>query len=230
MAHTRGLVSTTQALRQIFLVPQTTPRVQFFRYCRIGTLPLPRLLHSNRRFRQHPRPPTNNEQIIDEAIEASYVQVVNDEGRLDPPERLQSVLRSLKRPDSFLLQVSPGTRDQPPVCKIMDRVALQEHERAQAKAARTAKTSLKQMELNWAIDAHDLSHRLKQLTTFIEKGRTVELILTRKMGKRRPTLEEVKGLMDKVLQAVKDANAIQVSPMKGEPGKHLVLAVKKKDS
>jgi translation initiation factor IF-3 len=112
----------------------------------------------------------------------------------------------------------------------VNRAALRESERAYAKAARAAKVSVKQMELNWAIDNNDLTHRLKQITAFLEKGCKVEIILLRKKGKRPPTVEEVKSVMDKVLQAVKDADAVQTKAMEGEPGRRLMLTVKKSEA
>ncbi|KKK14169.1 hypothetical protein P175DRAFT_0499243 [Aspergillus ochraceoroseus IBT 24754] len=231
MTHMRGLISTTQALRRIFLVPQSISRVPFARYSPKQSPLQNRLLHStSSRLRPYAKPAETPGQARDEDIRAEYVQIVNENNSLDPPMRLSHALRSFDRTENFLLQVSPGTRDQPAVCKIVNRLAMREHERAKAKAAHTAKMAVKQIELNWAIDPHDLSHRLKQLTTFLDKGRKVEIILTRKKGKRAPTIEEVKNVMDKVLQVTKDANAMQVKPMEGEPGKHVILFVKKRDS
>lgn len=105
-----------------------------------------------------------------------------------------------------------------------------EAERARAKAAHALKASTKQVELNWAIDAHDLSHRLKQLSKFLGKGRKVEIILTRKQGKRPPTAQEVKHVMDSVLETVREADSLQVRPMEGEPGRHVTLVAKKRDT
>ncbi|KAL4782021.1 translation initiation factor IF-3, C-terminal domain-containing protein [Aspergillus varians] len=228
MKHMRGLVSISQALRQTFLVPQTLPRPQFFRCPPVQPSSQIRLRHWNPR-NGPPNQAAKPEELKDEAIRADYIQIVNEDNKLDPPVRLTSVLSSIERPAHFVLQVAPGARDKPPICKIVNRRELRERERALTKAAQASKTSVKQIELNWAIDPHDLSHRLKQMTNFLEKGRQVEIILTRKKHKRTPTPEEVKNVMEKVLQAVKDAGAVQISPMEGEPGKRVMLTVKKKD-
>ncbi|KAI9369270.1 translation initiation factor IF-3, C-terminal domain-containing protein [Aspergillus egyptiacus] len=231
MKHVRGLVSTTQALRHVFLVPQTIPRTQPFYSRTIRQWPQLRFLYSTgSRARSIAQAPAKNQQIVNENISADYVQVVGEDNKLGPPEKLSRVLRSFDRSENFLLQVSPGTDDRPPVCKIINRFAAREQERLQAKAAHAAKTSTKQIELNWAIDPHDLAHRLKQLTNFLDKGRKVEIVLTRKKHKRAPTVEEIKNVMDKVLQTTKDANAMQIKPMEGVPGKQVVLVVKKKDT
>ncbi|KAL4873688.1 hypothetical protein BDV12DRAFT_159421 [Aspergillus spectabilis] len=223
MKHIRGLLTPTQALRQIFLVPQTLPRTQPFRY-------VPAQPSSQIRLASWGASRRQQDQITDKDIRAEYVQIVNAENKLDPPVRLRDALNSINRPDQFLLQVSPGSLDTPAICRVMNSTVVRQHTEQKVKAARAAKASLKTLELNWAIDPHDLSHRLKQLLNFMEKGRTVEIILKRKKGKRAPTVEEVKALMDKVLQVVRDADAIQVDPMEGVPGKQVTLVVKKKDA
>ncbi|KAL2828433.1 hypothetical protein BDW59DRAFT_143105 [Aspergillus cavernicola] len=232
MKHIRGLLSTTQALRQIFLGPQAIPRAQCFRYSPTQTSSQLRLLHSHRRSIPSPTPAVKPEQLVNEAIAAEYVQVVDENNKLGPPEKLRHVLRFLNRSEDFLLQVSPGSPERPPVCKIINHAAFREQERAQATQAKVAraKIALKQIELNWAIDPHDLSHRLRKLTDFLEKGRKVEIVLVRKKRKRAPTVEEIKNVMTTVLQVTKDANATQIKPMEGEPGKHVVLVVQKKDA
>ncbi|EAL90546.1 putative translation initiation factor IF3 [Aspergillus fumigatus Af293] len=227
MKHIRGLISITQALRLTFLPPFQTTHVQFLRYNNALRGTQLRFLQSSRRLpSQQPR----QTQIRDEDIRSEYIQIVNENGDLEPAMKLRDVLRSFDRSENFLVQVSPALPGRPPICKIMNKMAMREHERAKAKAAHATKTAVKQIELNWAIDSHDLAHRLKQLTNFLEKGRRVEIILTRKKGKRAPTVEEIKNVMDSVLQATKEANAMQIKPMEGEPGKHVTLYVKKKDA
>ncbi|KAE8352328.1 hypothetical protein BDV28DRAFT_135289 [Aspergillus coremiiformis] len=230
MKHIRGFISTTQALRRIFLAPIESPRPQFLRSTFLPTFAQVRLLSNRPQLKQDDQLQAKAKLVKDEEIQSEFVQLVNEDGRLDPPVRLRNALLTIERPHNFILQVSPGVSDQLPICKVVNRQEMREHERAKAKAAHAAKTSTKQIELNWAIDAHDLSHRLKQLTAFLNKGRKVEIVLTKKKRKRAPTVEEVKHLMDSIFQTTKKANAMLVKPMEGEPGKHLVLIVKKKDT
>ncbi|RHZ64270.1 putative translation initiation factor IF3 [Aspergillus thermomutatus] len=227
MKHTRGLTSITQALRHTFLSPFQTTHVQSLRYNPALRGTQSRLFQSSRHL---PAQQSKQRHIKDEDIRSEYIQIVNEQGDLEPAMRLREVLRSFDRSQSFLIQVSPALPDRPPICKIVNKIALREHERAKAKAAHATKTAVKQIELNWAIDSHDLAHRLKQLTNFLDKGRRVEIVLTRKKGKRAPSVEEIKNVMDSVLQATKEADAMQIKPMEGEPGKHVTLFVKKKDN
>ncbi|RDW76618.1 putative translation initiation factor IF3 [Aspergillus mulundensis] len=224
MKHIRGLVSTTQALRQTFLLPQASPRPQFLRYTPVHPPSQIRFRSAIPRTKQQ-----TTAEVKDEDIPSDYVQIVGEDNKLKEPQRLSTLLRSINRAKVFVIQVQAGTLETPAVCKIMNRQEAYERARALVKAAKAAKKTVKQVELNWAIDAHDLSHRLKKITGFLDKGIQVEIILVRKRHKRPATAEEVKGLMANILEAIKDAGAEQISPMEGEPGKQVVLTVKKKE-
>ncbi|KAJ5091652.1 hypothetical protein NUU61_006522 [Penicillium alfredii] len=229
MKHTRGLVSTAQALRQVFLAPLPISRS--------GLVPVNQFQHngSSRAYHQSsrlafpdpPAPPKGP--LKNEAIRAPFVQVVNENNSLDPPMRLSDVLASFDRDEYFLVQVSPSDSEQAPICKILNKAETWQNEKARAKLAKTNKAVTKQIELNWAIDAHDLSHRLNQLKKFLDKGRKVEIVLTRKKHKRAPTVDEIKHVMQSVIETSKEAGATQVKGMEGEPGKHVIITVKKEN-
>ena len=229
----RSLVSSA-AVRRVFVPPVPTSRSVFLPAYRVQGLlgqGQSRLVWNRSHNVQSELGPTpsSGRQLKDEDIRSEYIQIANSEHGLEPPTRLRDVLRSIERPANFVLQVAPPpSADGVPICRVMNRAAIREYEKAKAKAAQAAKSSNKQVELNWAINPHDLSHRLKQLTNFLEKGRRVEIVLMRKKGKRLPTVDEVKNLMDSVLETVKGADAMQVKPMEGEPGKHVTLVVKKR--
>ncbi|KAJ5161483.1 translation initiation factor IF3 [Penicillium capsulatum] len=227
MKHTRGLMSVAQALRQTFVTPFKPSGVAFFPAPAVRHGIKLRLFHESRRLAG----PTSRQPvqgpIKDEAIGAPYVQIVNEHGDLEMPVRLSDVLRSFDRSKFFLHQVSPGSPGRPPICKITDKLAYSQREKEKAKAAKATKSQNKQIELNWAIDAHDLEHRLKQLTTFLEKGRKVEVTLTRKRRKRAPTVDEIKHVIQSVLDTTKNAGATQVKAMEGEPGQQMKITVRK---
>lgn len=227
----RNPFSTTLTFRHLFLSSpsQTTSQIASLQLNRIQNQTSPRSPEQPRRYASYKSArPAEQNQFIDERIRAKFVQIVNENNKLGPPENIVDVLRSIERPTYFLQQVSPSINGQPPICKIVNRVTAKEREKARAKAAHAAKASLKQVELNWAIDAHDLSHRLKQLKSFLLKGRKVEIYMKRKKGKRAPTTEEIKHLMDNVAEAVESVGAAQVKPSFGEPGKQVIWVVEKK--
>lgn len=237
MKHIRGLLSTTQALRRTF----TTDATQFSLLRRPTFHPRP--VHAlyppvvrnlpQLRFLRVPRrqPPAEDgpQQLKDEQIGVSHIQLVNEEGQLDPPVKLRDVLHSINRSEEFVLQVSPPLSDRPPVCKIMNKLAIREYERAKAKAVKAQKSQVKQIELNWCISNNDLSHRMKQLATFLEKGRKVEVLLTLKKRKRAPTLEEAQNTYNRVMEVADESNAGLVKPMEGTLGKQVLIILKRKD-
>lgn len=227
MKHIRGLISSAQALRQVFIAPIHTYRIGILPSNPLRNAAQTRLFQQSCRLQLREYRPPVKAPPMNGAIRASFVQVVNDEGNLDPPTRLEDVLESFDHADFFLLQVQEGNRDTPPVCKIYNKKEVREHEKAKAKSARSSKVAIKQIELNWAIDAHDLSHRLKQLSTFLEKGRKVEVILTTKKRKRNPTVDEIKQVMQSVLDTIREAGGTQTKPMEGEPGKQLKITAQK---
>ncbi|KAJ5130717.1 uncharacterized protein N7515_006756 [Penicillium bovifimosum] len=227
MNHTRTLISSAQALRRIFIAPIRISRVGLLSFNPLHNGIQSRFFQQSRpRALREYRPPVETPPI-NGAIRGPFIQVVNDEGNLDPPTRLEDVLESFDHETFFLLQVQEGTRDEPPVCKILNKKEYRAHEKAKAKSARATKVIVKQMELNWAIDAHDLSHRLKQLSTFLDKGRRVEILLTTKKRKRNPTVDEIKQVIQSVLDTIREAGGTQTKAMEGEPGKQLKITAQK---
>ncbi|KAF7718898.1 Uncharacterized protein PECH_006636 [Penicillium ucsense] len=231
MSHIRGLVSPAQALCRIFFTPLRTSRPAFIGAPKVSNDLKSRGFHqSSALARPVVRTPNAPTVIKDEAIGTRLVQLVDEDQNLMPPQRLAEVLESFDRSKFFLLQVAPADSDRPPVCKILNKMEAKQHEKAKAKSAKAPKAQTKQIELNWAIDAHDLSHRLKQLTNFLEKGRKVEVIMKRKKAKRAPTVDEIKHVIQTVLDTTREAGATQVKAMEGEPGKQIIITVKKDSS
>jgi translation initiation factor IF-3 len=75
---------------------------------------------------------------------------------------------------------------------------------------------LKTIELNWAIDANDLGHRIKRVTDFLAKGNRVEVVMAGKRKGRRATTEEARSLMTRVREAVEEVEgAKEWKPMEG---------------
>lgn len=220
----RNLLSTTQILRRVFFPPLETTRTQFLRPRTIPTRTQLRLSSNSADVKR-------SKEIIDENIQAPFVQLVNAQGKLEPPTTLRDALNSFERPGNYLLQVSPGSFGKPPICKVINRKEKYQHERSMVKDKQAKKRAEpKKLELNWAIDHHDLSHRLKQLANFLDKGRKVDIALVKKKGKRWPTKDETQHVMDSVKRAIEEAGAVEHKPMEGEPGRMVLMYVKRKDT
>lgn len=165
---------------------------------------------------------------MDEKIKARKIQIVDEEGTIQPPTTVSNALRTFVRSDYFLVQMAPETPEKPAVCKIISKKRLREQKHEKAKASRAVKQSSKQIELNWAIDPHDLSYRMKQLEGFLSKGRKVEVIMARKKGKRRVTEEEAQKLLATVKETVQELGATESKAMQGKPPSMVTMFVEQK--
>lgn len=154
----------------------------------------------------------------DDLIKSWSIRLVNEDGTLGDIRSTQDVLESIDRGIETLVQVSPEQPGVPPVCKIMNKRAIRDAEKAKAKAARRSGGSgTKTLELNWAIDKGDLGHRLDKMKTFLEKGLKVEIVLASKRRGKQATEEEAQVLLGKIKEAVKEVEgAREVKPMEGK--------------
>ena len=110
------------------------------------------------------------------------------------------------------------------------------------KSKPAANTIVKTLEINWAIDAHDLGHRLKKLEEFLAKGNKIEVKLAanRRRNRRQATPEEAQEVLGKIRGVLKDEEGLErngwkeTQKMIGTLGSHATLffegkAVEKKE-
>lgn len=212
----KNLFSFYSPFRSYFLLASLSYRSQFANW---------KVLREQIRFFRSARPllyaspaPKNGQKILpaDEDIPARLIQIVQDDKSLAPPTFLHEALNGFDRNKSLLLQVSPETPTRPAICKIMLKIELKEREKAKAKAAKQASgSSVKQIELNWGIDGHDLEHRLKKVREFLEKGKPVEFILLPKKKKKRATMEQAQSLVHTIKSRLPELGGTEVKPMAG---------------
>ena len=94
---------------------------------------------------------------------------------------------------------------------------MREAEKAKAKSARSSAVTVKTIELNWAIDGNDLSHRLQRIRDFLRKGHRVEVLMAAKRKGRKATEEEARGLVDRIRAAIGECEGARESrPMEGK--------------
>ena len=168
--------------------------------------------------RQYANPPQQQRGFPrDETIQSMFVQLVDEDGKLMPPDMRSRVLASIDRSKDVLVQVA-SQEGQPAICKVMDKSKLRESERAKSKAksTRNANHVLKQLELNWAIDANDLGHRLDRMQFLLEKGNRVDVVLAAKRRGRKATTEEAEGVLSKIRARIEATEgAKEIKPMEG---------------
>lgn len=174
--------------------------------------------------------------VVDEAIRSRYINLVNTDG-FHPAIALRDVLHTFDRTVYHLVQVAPGSTnngppspDDPaslPTCKLQSKQELREQQKVKLALKNKAKTKggagvggpSKQLEINWAIDANDLRHRLTRMKEFLGQGRKVEVILAPKKTGRRATVEEVQAVVKKVKDAAGECKGVvEAKDPKGKIG------------
>jgi translation initiation factor IF-3 len=139
-------------------------------------------------------------------IKAWSIYLVDENGKLSAPIQTFDVLDSMDRKTHTLTTVAmpseQGNGPRLPICKIMNRKELHELEKAQKKKKVNPSRTVKTLELNWAIDGNDLSHRLGKMKGFLAKGFRVEIMLAAKKRGRQATMEEADNLVKNIRDAV----------------------------
>jgi len=154
--------------------------------------------------------------VIDAAIEADYVNLVDEERGFHKDVPIKEALASFNKVTHHLVQMTPGKVDEHgrvdpenlPTCRIVSKMDLRaQHERKLETERRQAKghskgPAPKSLELNWAIAGGDLKHRLEKMKDFLREGRKVELMLGPKKRGRKATAEEANTVIKAVRVAV----------------------------
>ncbi len=182
----------------------------------------------------------------DEEIISRYIHVVDENGKLTEPLLTSKVRTSINRKTHTLVTVAmppPVRHDdddgeevweddgQPriPICRILSKQALREHEKAAQKQKRDPSKLVKTLELNWAIDGHDLGHRLDRLKDFLSKGHRVEVVMASKKKGRKATMEEAGALLKRIRAAIKEVDgAREWKPMDGRELSQATMYIERK--
>ncbi|KAL0943747.1 translation initiation factor IF-3 [Colletotrichum truncatum] len=227
MRVTRCLFNSRTALHRVFVSPyekvEVLSRRSALSICSARVLPpvlapIPNLTrHASlvSRFKKRNVSPAASNQKkgppADEEIRDRMIMVVDENNKLEGPYETKKVLASLDPEAQSLRMVSrppPNpTEDQPrfAICKIINKREEKAKERALEKVKKEAARKLskvKELELNWAIAPHDLSHKMKQMKTFLEKGYKVEVLFAKKKGSRIATRDEAEALVQSVRESM----------------------------
>lgn len=151
----------------------------------------------------------------DEGIQSREVCLVQPDGTLGKPQSLSWVLGRIDRKAEFLEQYNDA--DGIPVCKIVNKKEAREAAKARKKQKQPSAVT-KYLELNWAIDSHDLTHRLGKLREFLERGYRVEVLLLKKKKRMRDaTAEEARQTLESLTKYVEGVEgAKEMRSMEGD--------------
>jgi len=228
MRSSRCASSTAAALHRIFIAPieQSQPRLA---RRTVSSTSIPRYLNRAPRLVLSQQQRCHASSVIvkgrlprDDEIQSWSVTLVDEDGKLQEPRSTAAILSDIDRKEESLVVLVPGEPGIPPICKIMNKQAMREAEKAKAKSAKGMVTE-KTIELNWAIDGNDLNHRLVKMKGFLEKGHRVEVVMGVKRKGRKATEEEGEALLKRIRGAVQEVEGAR--ELKAMNGKLLGVAM-----
>ncbi len=150
--------------------------------------------------------------LINEAIEAREVRVVNAEGQ---PLGIMSSREALKlayEKDLDLVLIAPQA--QPPVCKIMDygKFCFEKQKREKEAKKKQQTVELKEIQLSCRIDTHDYETKLNQARKFLTSGNKVRVVM-RFRGREMSHMSIGRDLLDKFLADTQDVGVCDKKPV-----------------
>ena len=150
--------------------------------------------------------------LINEAIEAREVRVVNAEGQ---PLGIMSSREALKlayEKDLDLVLIAPQA--QPPVCKIMDygKFCFEKQKREKEAKKKQQTVELKEIQLSCRIDTHYYETKLNQARKFLTSGNKVRVVM-RFRGREMSHMSIGRDLLDKFLADTQDVGVCDKKPV-----------------
>ncbi|KAK6585015.1 hypothetical protein PZA11_003239 [Diplocarpon coronariae] len=220
MRSSRFISSTARALHKTFISPLEHCQISIVLARRPTPIPLSLRPYQQQR---HASNKSDSKSITaeksrlprDDEIKDRFIILVDAEGRMTNPRHTHSVLATLDRKINTLTVVAPAEENVPPICKILNKQAMREAEKARLKAAKSSGVTTKTMELNWAIEKGDLTHRMGKLKRWLEKGWRVEVVLAGKKRARKATEDEAKGLLAVIRGVLGEVGGKENKPMEG---------------
>ena len=172
---------------------------------------------------------------IDNNIEASWVQQVDENGKLSEPKRLRILMDEIAASEVVLCLDPTSQYPDTAIVKVVERDELLRQAAEKAYQLKQVKkkskeSKPKQLELNWAIGGNDFEIKLKQMTDFLDKGKRVEVLLAPKRRQRKATPEEGRELVTKLRQKIEAIGATEIKPLTGAMLGQVTLTVQKTQS
>ena len=126
--------------------------------------------------------------------------------------------------------MAPAEANKSAICKVVSKKVATYAERAKRKTAKNSETVVKELVMNWAIDPHDLGHRLDKMQQLLGKGFRMQIFLSGKRRGRKATFEEAEKVLNSIKERARTMNATEWKTMEGYPlsNTKLFLEVKQK--
>ncbi|KAF1938439.1 hypothetical protein EJ02DRAFT_457896 [Clathrospora elynae] len=175
--------------------------------------------------------------VLDSAIAADAVNLVDEDGRFHNGVPLNEALAGFNKTTHHLVQMTPGKVDEYgradpdnlPTCRVISKMDLRaQHQRKLETLRRQAKgqgagPTPKSLELNWAIATGDLKHRLENMKKFLREGRKVEIMLGPKKKGKKASAEEAEAVLKTLREAVAECKGAWEVKSEGQVGEVMTV-------
>ncbi len=149
---------------------------------------------------------------INHRIRISPIRVIDEDGTALGIMSADEGRTAASERNLDLVEVSPNVR--PPVCRIMD-YGKYRYEQSKKKAAnRSARVSIKTVQLRPKTDDHDLQTKLRKAEEFLADGNPVRLVM-RMRGRERAYTERWVSALNEVIEGI-DHEIVVKAPSRPE--------------
>lgn len=150
--------------------------------------------------------------LINDAIDAREVRVVNAEGQPLGIMSSREALRLAYDQDLDLVLIAPQA--QPPVCKIMDygKYCFEKQKREKEARKKQQTVELKEIQISYRIDTHDFETKLNQARKFLTAGNKVRVVMKFR-GREMSHMAMGRELLEKFLAGAQDVGSCDKKPV-----------------
>ncbi len=148
---------------------------------------------------------------INEAIRASEVRVIDDEGNQLGVMDIRSALQAAEEKSLDLVEVSPTAT--PPVCRIMDygKYKYQQSKRSAEAKKKQVRVEIKEVKLRPKTDEHDYQFKVKNAKHFLGEGNKVKVTIMFR-GREVTHPEFGRRILERVVADVAELGVVESHP------------------
>lgn len=173
--------------------------------------------------------PQSSDRPRDEKIRSFTIILKDAAGNLGEEISLWQMFQRYDQKTHTLVQLAPPQDDKPAICQLLTLSDYYKQQVRTPRRERNPASVLKQLEMSWSIDPHDLRLRLDKLQDFLAAGHRVELTLATK--KRTAPIapqkaQEVMAAIEARIEEIEGAH--EGRPRFGTLGRYMVLVLEGK--
>ncbi|KAF3908578.1 hypothetical protein ABW21_db0208744 [Orbilia brochopaga] len=172
----------------------------------------------------------------DEEITAHNASYIDETGKLVGKFPVTQILRSYDHNKYHLIQLAnpdtlPDDAEGHIVRLFLKDTLLaklaEERENNLRKKKKSPRDIVKEVQIAWGIDLHDLRHRLEKVASFLEKGNRIEIMIAKKKGQAKVAQERLDEVMEVVDDFLYYNGGEPVKKREGEVGGQLKIFVQR---